>query len=272
MPFPNEHTRKRTPRNSPGKKKEPTKLNERMWLFAHEYIKDFDGTRAAKAAGYSEKAAYDQGFRLLQYKVVQDAIAELKAKRAERLEIDQDRIVRELLAVSLADANGLIEFRRTCCRYCYGEGFKYQRTAGELERDRTQHKATLLKLKAEGIKFSAEDERFDEAGGIGYDPRKDPHKDCPECFGEGEGREFLHDTRKLTPELRALYAGVKRTKDGLQMLMHDKRAFMDLLMRHAGMLNDSLKLKGDAENPLFTLLREVQGTQLRPAGPEPEDE
>ena len=70
----------------------------------------------------------------------------------------------------------------------------------------------------------------------------------------------------------ALYAGVKRTKDGLQMLMHDKRAFMDLLMRHAGMLNDSLKLKGDAENPLFTLLKEVQGTQLRPAGPEPEDE
>ena len=52
---------------------------------------------------------------------------------------------------------------------------------------------------------------FDEASGIGYDPRCDPHPDCPECFGEGVVKVFVKDTRDLSPMAERLYAGVEET-------------------------------------------------------------
>lgn len=250
----------------------PQKLNPRMTMFVQEYLVDLNGQEAARRAGYSARTANEQASRLLSYPIIQQAIEAAKAARVERIQVDQDVIVRELLHVTTADANGLVQFRRTCCRYCYGKDNRYQRTAGEMERAQLEHKAGVLKAKAEGIKLAAADERFDPMGGIGYDPRKAPSQACAECFGEGEGRVFVADTRSLSPAVRSLYAGIKQTKDGLEIKMHDKQGHMQLLMRHVGMLNDKLKIQGDAENPLALLLKEVQGTQLRPAGPEPEDD
>lgn len=44
----------------------------------------------------------------------------------------------------------------------------------------------------------------------------------------------------------------------------DKIGALTLLMRHLGLLNDKLKVQGDAENPLVMLIREVQGSSLKP--------
>lgn len=44
--------------------------------------------------------------------------------------------------------------------------------------------------------------------------------------------------------------------------LSDKKGALELLMRHMGMLNDKVKLQGDAENPLTMLLRQVSGTSL----------
>ncbi|ACR15021.1 TerS [Burkholderia phage BcepIL02] len=248
-------------------------LTDRQQRFVDEYLIDLNATKAAERAGYSAKTAQEQSSRLLSKPHVQAAIAEAKARRAARVEIDQDRIVRELWNVLTADANGLIEYRRTCCRYCYGEGFRFQRTAGEMERAKVEHRAFVLKAKQDGIKLTVEEQTFDHQGGIGFDPRKEPVEECPECFGEGEGDVFVKDTRNLSPELRSLYAGVKRTKEGIEVKMHDKQGFVQLLMRHAGMLNDKLKLQGDPENPLKLLLQQVQGSALKPtAQPGDDDE
>ena len=65
--------------------------------FATEYIKDANGRQAAIRAGYSPKSAHVTASRLLNDAKVQARIAALIAKRGERLEIDQDRIVRGLL-------------------------------------------------------------------------------------------------------------------------------------------------------------------------------
>ncbi|WBF05185.1 terminase small subunit [Burkholderia phage CSP3] len=248
-------------------------LTDKQQAFVDEYLVDLNATKAAIRAGYSPKTAQEQSSRMLSKPHVQKAIAEAKARRAERTEIDQDRIVRELWNVLTADANGLIEYRRTCCRYCYGKDHRFQRTAGEMERAKIEHRAFVLKCKQEGVKLTVAEQTFDEQGGIGYDPRKPPVEECPECFGEGYGDVFVKDTRNLSPELRSLYAGVKRTKDGIEVKMHDKQGFVQLLMRHAGMLNDKLKLQGDKENPLNLLLQQVQGSALKPtANPADDDE
>lgn len=42
----------------------------------------------------------------------------------------------------------------------------------------------------------------------------------------------------------------------------EKKGPLELLMRHMGMLNDKLKLQGDPDNPLLTLLQQVNGTAL----------
>jgi phage terminase small subunit len=47
--------------------------------------------------------------------------------------------------------------------------------------------------------------------------------------------------------------------------MRDMLKAGELLMRHLGMLNDKLKLAGDAENPLLMLIQSVQGNAIRPA-------
>lgn len=50
--------------------------------------------------------------------------------------------------------------------------------------------------------------------------------------------------------------------------LSDKKGSLELLMRHLGMLNDKMKLQGDAENPLAVLLQQVDGTSLPIKGEE----
>lgn len=52
----------------------------------------------------------------------------------------------------------------------------------------------------------------------------EPDPECPDCMGEGNSVPWFSDTRKLSPEARALFAGVKLTKDGATILTHDKMA------------------------------------------------
>jgi len=52
----------------------------------------------------------------------------------------------------------------------------------------------------------------------------EPDPECQECMGDGHSVPWFSDTRKLSPEARALFAGVKLTKDGATILVHDKMA------------------------------------------------
>ena len=52
----------------------------------------------------------------------------------------------------------------------------------------------------------------------------EPDPECSDCMGEGNSVPWFSDTRKLSPEARALFAGVKITKDGATILTHDKMA------------------------------------------------
>lgn len=45
----------------------------------------------------------------------------------------------------------------------------------------------------------------------------------------------------------------------------DKLRALELLGKHLGMFNDKLTIAGDKENPLVLLLRQVQGTTIKPS-------
>ena len=72
-------------------------LEEQQQLFVLEYMKDLNGTSAAIRANYSEKTARQQASRLLSNVNIQNAIAELKAQRNERLNIDADYVIKTIV-------------------------------------------------------------------------------------------------------------------------------------------------------------------------------
>ena len=259
---------KKTP-SAPDKKTQPVRktakpvLRPQIAQFVDEYIIDFNGKQAAIRAGYSPKTAEAQASRLLSTVKVQQQIAKRQADSLKRVEIRQDDILRELLAMLAADANELVEHRRHCCRFCWGKDNKYQRTANEMEAARIDHAQMVANLQADPMTVGKPIPPFNEAGGIGYDERKDPNPDCPECFGDGVGKTIVKDTRHLSKPAKALYAGVKQTRDGLEVKMQDKQGYITLLMRHAGMLNDKMKLQGDPENPIVALLKQVGNSGLQ---------
>lgn len=65
--------------------------------------------------------------------------------------------------------------------------------------------------------------------------RREPRADCPTCHGEGLPDVLVKDTRKLSRNAQALYAGIKITKDGLEVKMHSKLDALEKVFRHLGM-------------------------------------
>lgn len=142
--------------------------------------------------------------------------------------------------IATADPNEICEFRRVCCRHCYGREFRYQFTDGEFRAAKERKKAA----KTNGGTV-VEDTAF--MGGAGFDGSRKPNPKCPECFGEGVGQAFFKDTRKLSRGARALYAGVKITKESVEIKLHSQEKALEMIAKHLGMLIERMKVEGDVK-------------------------
>lgn len=76
-----------------------SKLTDKQQRFVEEYLIDLNATQAAIRAGYAEKTANREGSRLLSNVDIQEAIQEAQNKRAERVNVTQDDVLRGLLEV-----------------------------------------------------------------------------------------------------------------------------------------------------------------------------
>jgi hypothetical protein len=242
-------------------------LTPKQAQFVREYLIDLNATQAAIRAGYSQATAYAIGHENLSKPELVAAIAEAQEARSKRTNITADDVLKELWAIGKADPNELIEYRRGCCRHCWGEGNRHQYTAAEMVKRRAAHDKKS-DLGAEAEAWDA-DGMFDEGGGIGFDARKEPNAECPECFGLGVGAVFAKDTRKLSADAGRLYAGVKITKDGLEIKMHDKVGALTQIGRHLGMFTDKTALiGGNPDDP--AIQSEVTVHFVRPGDVPPE--
>lgn len=199
-------------------------INHQQATFVVEYLKDRNATQASIRAGYSESNADKIGPALLGNSRVVAAInKELKALAIRTL-INADEIVANMWQVATLDMREISELRRGCCRNCWGEGHGYQWTEEEYERACERAEAREKPVPA-------------LRGGLGYVRTREPNEDCPVCGGEGEAREYFHDSRKLSPVAAMAFNGVKRTKDGLEIMTLDRAAMYDRVMKHIGMLD-----------------------------------
>lgn len=231
-------------------------LNDKQKRFVQEYLVDLNATQAAERAGYSKQTAYQIGFALLKKLEVQAAISAAMQKRAERTEITQDMVLQRWWQLANANANDLVQYRRVCCRFCHGAGHQYQWTESEFLSAQTAY----AKLPEEE---KAKVSEPDIGGGFGFDPIKDPHAECPRCRGEGVGEPHVLDTRKLTGAASLLYAGVKVTREGIEVKMRDQDKALENVARHLGMFKDKVELSGEDGAPLSMAVRFVNSSERR---------
>lgn len=235
------------------------KLSELQQRFVDEYLVDLNATQAAIRAGYSIKTARQMGAENLSKPVIQAAIAQARAEQQERTGITADRVLTEAWNQVIADARELTQLVVGCCRYCYGQGHRRQRT--EVERD-----FDLQEFMAKG----GSEADFDEEGGTGFNPHLQPNSGCPECAGAGRPRVMLQDTRDLSPKAQALFAGVKQTKYGIEVQMHSKDAAMEKLFKHLGLYEKDNQQRVDPLTSLLHGIAKTSGNAFKPVTDDPE--
>lgn len=86
-------------------------LTDKQEMFCKEYMIDLNATQAAIRAGYSEKTADVIGCENLVKPNIQAYIADLKAKRSEKVEVTAEKILEHLNTLRSSNINDYIEIK-----------------------------------------------------------------------------------------------------------------------------------------------------------------
>jgi len=211
--------------------------------FVIEYLKDKNASQSALRAGYSDSST---GPQLIRKDHIAQAINRQLRAMAERQLITADEVVARMWGMATVDVNELVEYRRYCCRYCWGKLHAYQWTEEGYGRARDE----ALKAKKP---------EPDVSGGFGFREKRVPHPECPNCDGDGTGSVHIHDSRKLSPAARMAYDGVKVTKDGVQVLIADRGRMLENVAKHLGVFDSALSRKLEE---LEVAKREIENKRL----------
>lgn len=192
---------------------------------AYREVYGEDGTRTPKqllkAATLAMKA-----------RGMQERIDELVAEGTADLNFTLQEAVKKFLAIAFADVNELVSVRVGACRHCWGKAHLRQYTGPE-------YMDMFAQCEAAGLGLPS------PCGGTDYDVNAQPNPDCPQCGGDGLSRDVIADTTTLSAAGRALYGGMKRTKDGLQILIADQQKALENACRLMGYFTDNVKLGGE---------------------------
>ncbi|UPS61659.1 MULTISPECIES: terminase small subunit [Providencia] len=215
-------------------------LNDMQFRFVNEYLVDLNRTAAYKRAGGNGEGntAYVGASRMYRNAKVNRAITDALADRERRTQITQDAVLKMWWDIATADVNELTEYRRLCCRHCWGFGFNYQ------WRDAVEYEDAVKKATA------ASKPPPQDVGGYGYDDTLDPNPDCPRCNGTGIGRAHFHDTRDLTGAARRLFAGVKEGKFGVEVITRNQDDALKMVAQHLGMVKTRTEVTGADGGPI----------------------
>lgn len=186
----------------------------------------------------SHATAQSEARRLLEREDVKAALEEGKAARLKRLELTQDDVLRDVFLGVQATGGELAEHVVDCCRHCYGDGFRYMLTPNEFRQALEAYLDAHGKADPMGLQFMEKHGTL-----VGFDPRKPPRDDCPECFGRGVANVIAKDTRYLTEAGRRQFAGVKMTKNGPELQLRSRDKALEIAAKHTGVAKEHIKLE-----------------------------
>lgn len=236
-----------------------TIAEEQFAVLVASGVSRIDAIRAAypNTQGWKLSSASTRAWKVGEQPHVRKRIEQLLAIGAEAVKRTIEDVHTHLARIAFADVRELAGVHRDCCRHCWGKGFRRLRTPHEREVD---HRAwmALPASKRRGKKF-------DEEGGVGYDPRRLPNPDCPECHGRGEAWVYVADTRMLSPDGAALFGGAKQGDKGIEIKPRDQEMATDRLARIMGAY---AKDNAQPMTEIAQALRELSGNVIGP-NPDP---
>lgn len=222
-------------------------LNPRQRKFIVEYLIDFNGTKAAIRAGYTSERADQAAYQLLSNSEIMAAIDDKIQEQLDLAELSVQWVLRQWKQIAEANPGELTWTEIECCRHCYGVNHLYQWTQVEFQ---IALQAAQSHICSKRCERGCVNRMPDGAGGFDFNPRRVPVEDCPVCNGRGYERVRICDTRHLKGSARRLYAGVKQTKDGIEIKMRDQDGALSNISKYFGMLIDRKELSAPGGGPI----------------------
>lgn len=221
-----------------------TDLTEREKTFARQLILLRDDEVAAYRMAYATTAQSITTIRhnaseVLKRPAVRSFVAELRERAAIKFDVTMQQILQYWWAIGTADPNQLMAIRRTNCRHCWGHNFDFQ----------WKDIDEWVRVSVRETEIAVDEKRppkvIDDRGGYGFREWSDPNTECPKCEGLGYEKDWIADTTKLEGGARYLYAGFKRTKNGIEILTRNQDEAIANIAKAIGMFNlDSMKNRG----------------------------
>jgi phage terminase small subunit len=217
-----------------------TRLSAKQEKFAVLYVayrRPGDAyARVYNVKNMSQNTIHSEASELLRNPKVAKRIAELRAEVAKNFNMEAVDVFKQWVDIATADPADLIKYRRVCCRFCYGVDNSYQWI------DQNEY-ANAIAAAIDKQKPTPQ-----LAGGFGFIKNKEPNENCKQCAGEGHENIYITPTNKLSPQAKLLYAGIKKTRDGVQILMRNQDEALVNIARFLGMQKQEIKLTTEADN------------------------
>lgn len=215
-------------------------LTKKQERFVEEYLVHRSAAEAYRVAYDASRmrpsSIYVNGHRLLKHAkiapIIEARLAELGESLSEETEVTIARALQSLIDIVQADPDELTGVRTGACRHCYGIDHFYQwRTEREY---------------SEAVRLAERNDQPlpDMSGGFGYNQTLPPDPNCPECDGIGSEYYAPRDTSKLSAGAKALFAGVKPTRNGPEILLRDKDRAQEAINKIIGAYVERVELSG----------------------------
>lgn len=208
------------------------------------YLETGDMTAAYRAAydcsRMGPRTVNDLGYKLFKRPLVKARVAELQERITQTLVADRQKVLQALIDIALADATELAGVQVRGCRHCWGQNFEYQwhspaeyavKCAAVIDQNNVEERRWARSCAEENLRPDPTPIPSDR-GGYGFQVERGPNPECPHCLGQGHEVVKITDTRKLKGAARRLYAGVKQTKDGIEIKTRDQDRALDILQKH----------------------------------------
>lgn len=227
-------------------------LTIKQQMFYADYLLHGDATRAYRAAydcsKMKDETVSRNGHELVKHPLIAAKLEQHRKKQEAKLEFGVMQVMQELIDIATADPGELIQYRTGACRHCWGVNNQYQYV------DDAEFAGVVIEVlnfnQGKSPKTPSRDMPV-ELGGYGYDARVAPNDDCKNCWGVGLSYVWIADTRTLTGKARKLYAGVKQTPNGVQVLMRNQDAALQSLGKALGMFIERVQIGGEGGGPVL---------------------
>lgn len=217
-------------------------LNARQEAFARYYWEENNASVAYRRAynvsrGVKPAWVWSAASSLYAEPKVRARINHFKDEAAKQAVCGIADLMRFFFDIATADPRELVRIERRNCRYCNGANFAFQ------WKDAQEYSLACAKAIEDALKSGSGTVIPDFDGGVGFNPLREPHIDCPQCFGEGHETVKIADTHSLGPKARKLYAGAEMDRFGcIKVRMHDQAKAAEQLVRMLGGFNDKVRI------------------------------